>query len=131
MYNGAIHIHSRYSDGDLSLAELRDAYAAAGCAFVCMTDHAEFLDEDGRRRYVSECAALSDERFRFIGFRNAGDQRTLLGTHINAQLDQLARIGHFLGRQHLGGPQFHLHEIVYGDPVVAGGGRRRGRSRGS
>ena len=66
MYNGAIHIHSRYSDGDLSLAELRDAYAAAGCAFVCMTDHAEFLDEDGRRRYVSECAALSDERFRFI-----------------------------------------------------------------
>jgi hypothetical protein len=66
MHKGAIHIHSTYSDGELTLVELRDAYVAAGCAFACMTDHAEYFDPDRRQRYVAECAALSDEGFRFI-----------------------------------------------------------------
>jgi hypothetical protein len=66
MYKGAIHIHSTYSDGEFTLAELRDAYVAAGCGFVCMTDHAEFFDADRRQRYVAECSALSDKGFRFL-----------------------------------------------------------------
>jgi len=66
MYNGAIHIHSTYSDGEFTLAELRDACVAAGCAFACMTDHAEFFDADRLLRYVAECSALSDDGFCFV-----------------------------------------------------------------
>jgi PHP domain len=66
MYKGAIHIHSTYSDGELTLSELRRAYEAAGCAFVCMTDHAEYFDSDRLQQYVAECAALSGGGFRFV-----------------------------------------------------------------
>jgi hypothetical protein len=66
MLKGAIHIHSRYSDGELSLRELREIFASAGCAFVCLADHAEAFDADKLQAYVDDCAALSDEGFRFI-----------------------------------------------------------------
>jgi hypothetical protein len=66
MLKGAIHIHSTYSDGEFSLAELREVYLAAGCQFVCMTDHAEFFDPEKLRAYHHECAAFSDENFHFI-----------------------------------------------------------------
>ncbi len=67
MLKGIIHCHSTYSDGEFTLSELREVCLAAGVAFVCMTDHAEaFADEATLRAYVAECAALSDERFRFV-----------------------------------------------------------------
>lgn len=66
MLKSAIHIHSTYSDGEFTLAELREVYLAAGYNFVCMTDHAEFFDEEKIRAYVEECESLSDEQFRFI-----------------------------------------------------------------
>jgi hypothetical protein len=66
MLKGAIHLHSVYSDGELTLSELRDALIAEGCSFACLTDHAEDFDRWKRRNYVIECASLSDEDFRFI-----------------------------------------------------------------
>jgi hypothetical protein len=66
MLKGVLHIHSRYSDGEFSLDELRKVFLSEGCAFVCMTDHAEYFDEDSIRRYVAECEALSDAKFRFV-----------------------------------------------------------------
>jgi hypothetical protein len=66
MLKGAIHIHSTYSDGEFTLAELREVYLAAACEFVCMTDHAEAFDAAKLRAYMDECGALSDARFRFI-----------------------------------------------------------------
>ena len=66
MLKGAIHTHSTYSDGEMTLSELREIFMAAGCAFVCLTDHAEFFDRDTLEAYVAECRRLSDERFRFI-----------------------------------------------------------------
>jgi hypothetical protein len=66
MFKGAIHCHSTYSDGECTLAELREIFLAQGADFVCMTDHAEFFDADKLKAYVEECEALSDERFRFI-----------------------------------------------------------------
>jgi hypothetical protein len=66
MFKGAIHLHSVYSDGEFTLAELREALIAAGCSFACMTDHAEYFDRPMTRDYVAECASLSDDRFRFI-----------------------------------------------------------------
>ncbi|HKC88863.1 MAG TPA: hypothetical protein VKG02_22960 [Blastocatellia bacterium] len=73
MFKGAIHLHSVYSDGEFTLAELREALDAAGRSFACMTDHAEYFDRLMTRDYVAECASLSDDRFRFIpGFESDG-----------------------------------------------------------
>jgi hypothetical protein len=66
MQKGVLHIHSRYSDGEFTLAELRKVFLAANCSFVCMTDHAEYFDENSTRRYVAECESLSDAHFRFV-----------------------------------------------------------------
>ena len=66
MLKGAIHIHSTYSDGEFTLAELREVYVALGCNFVCMTDHAEYFDAATIKSYVDECHSLSDDGFRFI-----------------------------------------------------------------
>ncbi|MGE0131187.1 MAG: PHP domain-containing protein [Blastocatellales bacterium] len=66
MFKGAIHLHSVYSDGDFTLAELREALSVVGCSFACMTDHAEYFDQQKARDYIAECASLSDDRFRFI-----------------------------------------------------------------
>ncbi len=66
MLKGAIHIHSTYSDGEFTLPELRAIFTADGCAFVCMTDHAEAFDARNLAAYQAECAALSDAAFRFV-----------------------------------------------------------------
>jgi hypothetical protein len=67
MVKGALHIHSVYSDGEFTLAELRELYLEAGCQFACVTDHADWF-EDGAKleAYRRECDARSDARFRFI-----------------------------------------------------------------
>jgi hypothetical protein len=68
MLQGALHIHSTYSDGEFSVAELRELYLAAGCRFACITDHADSFASDPQRleAYRRECEARSDDRFRFI-----------------------------------------------------------------
>jgi hypothetical protein len=76
MMKGAIHVHSTYSDGEFTLAELREVYASLGCRFVCMTDHAEYFDAAKLANYIAECARLSDEHFQFIaGLEFTCDQR--------------------------------------------------------
>jgi len=66
MQKGALHIHSTYSDGELTLTELRVLFVQAGCRFACVTDHADFFDAEKLRAYVDECHACSDETFRLI-----------------------------------------------------------------
>lgn len=63
---GALHVHSTYSDGDFSLAELREVFRADGCRFVCMTDHAEAFDASKLKAYQEECRALSSDEFLFV-----------------------------------------------------------------
>jgi hypothetical protein len=63
---GAIHVHSNYSDGEFTLAELRRIFVSAGCCFLCTTDHAEAFDKEKLGGYISECQSLSDEQFQFI-----------------------------------------------------------------
>lgn len=63
MPKGAIHVHSKYSDGEFTLPELRKIFVAAGCNFVCVTDHSEYFDEERLRTYVEECRSLSDGNF--------------------------------------------------------------------
>jgi hypothetical protein len=77
MLQGALHIHSTYSDGEFSLAELRDLFVAAGCRFACVTDHADAFagDEARLEAYRRECAERSDARFAFV----AGLEYTCIG----------------------------------------------------
>ena len=89
MMKGAIHVHSTYSDGEFTLAELRDVYSSLGCRFVCMTDHAEAFDAAELARYAAECEALSDERFRFVaGLEFNCDRRMhVLGFGVTRRVD--------------------------------------------
>ncbi|HZT58805.1 MAG TPA: PHP domain-containing protein [Pyrinomonadaceae bacterium] len=66
MPRAVFHCHSTYSDGECTLAELREMFVAEGFDLACMTDHAEFFDAESLRAYREECDALSDERFRFV-----------------------------------------------------------------
>ena len=66
MLKGALHLHSTYSDGEFHLRELREIFSSAGCAFACVTDHAEAFDANKLGAYVRECESLSDESFRII-----------------------------------------------------------------
>jgi predicted metal-dependent phosphoesterase TrpH len=66
MLKGVMHIHSTYSDGEFTLAELREVFLAQECSFVCMTDHAEYFDEKLIQQYRAECDSLSDQQLRMI-----------------------------------------------------------------
>lgn len=66
MLKGAMHVHSTYSDGEFTLEELRRIFTAAGCAFVCMSDHAEYFDAESVRAYSQKLAELSDSQFCFV-----------------------------------------------------------------
>jgi hypothetical protein len=66
MLKGANHVHSCWSDGEFTLAELREIFATGGCRFSFVTDHAESMGPDQIQAYVRECASLSDDRFQFI-----------------------------------------------------------------
>jgi hypothetical protein len=84
---GAIHIHSTYSDGDLTLPELCETYRAAGCAFIALTDHAESFTAETLRAYVAECEALSSPELRVIAGLEFGCERRLhvLGIGVTEQ----------------------------------------------
>ena len=63
---GVLHVHSTFSDGELSLQQLREEYTRLGYRFACLTDHAEYFDERTAARYRDESEQLSDDEFRFI-----------------------------------------------------------------
>ncbi len=60
MLRGVLHVHSTYSDGEFTLAELRAVLGASGCQFICMNDHAEYFDRERLAAYSHECEMLSD-----------------------------------------------------------------------
>jgi hypothetical protein len=66
MLKGALHVHSTYSDGEFTLAELREVYLAQGCSFVCITDHAEYFNSNSIHAYLQDLAHNSDHRFCFV-----------------------------------------------------------------
>lgn len=66
MITAALHLHSTYSDGELTLSQLRAVLSGAGCALACVTDHAEAFGPAGLAAYVAECERLSDDAFRFV-----------------------------------------------------------------
>lgn len=66
MIKGVLHVHSTYSDGEFSLAELKQLFLSEGCRFICMSDHANAMDEARLAAYVAECRELSDSAMQLI-----------------------------------------------------------------
>lgn len=66
MLKGAMHVHSTYSDGQFTLEQLRRAYMADGCSFVCITDHAEYFNDQSIKKYARDLQAHSDKQFCFV-----------------------------------------------------------------
>jgi hypothetical protein len=58
-FTGVMHVHSTFSDGDLSPVEIRDWAVAEELDFVCITDHSESLTRDRRAELGEECRRLS------------------------------------------------------------------------
>jgi len=79
MLKGALHVHSTYSDGEFTLAELKDLFCSCGCDFACITDHAEAFDNEKLQRYRNECASLSGNNFLFVTGLEYGCER---GMHV-------------------------------------------------
>lgn len=78
---GVLHVHSTWSDGEFTLAQLRDIFRADGCRFVCVSDHADAFDAATLEAYLRECEARSDDDFRFIPSLEYGceDRMHILG----------------------------------------------------
>lgn len=103
MITAALHLHSTYSDGQLTLAELRTALHGAGCELACVTDHAEAFDASSLAAYVDECERLSDDEFRFVAGLEFGceDRMHIIGygvTSLAPTRDPEAVIGHVESR---------------------------------
>jgi hypothetical protein len=103
MLKGALHVHSTYSDGEFTLAELREIFLADDCSFVCMTDHAEHLDSITLAAYVEECRTRSDTKLRFIAGLEYGCERRMhiLGygaTQLASTIDPQEVIRHIDGQ---------------------------------
>lgn len=77
MLKGALHVHSVYSDGELTLPELRQTLLEEGCAFAFVADHAEYFDEAGLDEYLRELDRLSDGSFTFVPGLEYGCERRL------------------------------------------------------
>ena len=66
-FKGVLHMHSTHSyDGKLTLRELKTFLVSKGISFACMSEHTDTLDAESAGSFVSECNALSDERFVFV-----------------------------------------------------------------
>jgi predicted metal-dependent phosphoesterase TrpH len=120
MPRGAIHIHSTYSDGDLTLSGLRDVYRGLGYSFLAMTDHAEVFHAEKLERYVAECASLSDSEFVFVpGLEYSCLNRMhVLGLGVTAlatSKDPQAVIGHIAER---GGISVIAHPMTEAFPWI-------------
>jgi len=66
VFRGALHAHSTYSDGQLTLSELRRTFESDGCQFLFVSDHADAFTTESIDAYRRECAELSDDRFVFV-----------------------------------------------------------------
>jgi len=67
---GDVHVHSEWSDGNDSLAEIRDDVTSLGHDYVSVTDHIGMLGDVGYRLYYTGCQDWSIEsgngKFTFV-----------------------------------------------------------------
>lgn len=60
-FTGVLHVHSTYSDGELSPAEIAQWAGDRGLDFVCITDHSGRARGERLRELCAECERLSGD----------------------------------------------------------------------
>ncbi len=65
---GLIHIHSNYSDGELTLKEIKNRAQVLGMNFIFLADHLSLIEveKNGFEEFKRECEALSGEKLLVI-----------------------------------------------------------------
>jgi len=63
---GYLHLHTKYSDGDLDLPEIKKSLLNQGASFAFFTEHEKHLDAQGYEAFVKECRTFSDDKFLLI-----------------------------------------------------------------
>lgn len=125
----ALHVHSTYSDGDLTLSDLRVKFLAAGCSVVCMADHADAFDEDKVGKYVDELERLSDDQLRFVAGLEFGcvQRMHIVGYGVTALIDSddpesvISHIRAHDGVAVIAHPPDHLFALIEGFSVLPDG----------
>ena len=96
---GDLHVHTEWSDGDLSIREMVAAAAEFGHEYVCISDHATGpgmvggvgLDDDELREQLTEIRAVADdadiEVFAGVEANVAADGSVSVGDDLLAALD--------------------------------------------
>ncbi len=77
-FTGVFHVHSTFSDGEMTLTQIRDWAVAAELDFVCVTDHAESLPPGKREEFFKECERLSTETLLVPGIEFAHSGRHVI-----------------------------------------------------
>jgi len=65
-YDGVMHVHSRWSDGELGVEEIGERAKAKGLDFVILNDHAAYLSPQAFEDALAHCRRLSDSSFLFM-----------------------------------------------------------------
>lgn len=63
---GYLHVHSKYSDGDLSLSEIKRIFLGKGASFIFLAEHEELLNEKEYFELINECNRLNNESFLLV-----------------------------------------------------------------
>jgi hypothetical protein len=63
---GYCHIHSKYSDGDLSLEKIKRIFSYLGASFIFVTEHTDNFTKDKARNFINDCQRLSNNNFLII-----------------------------------------------------------------
>lgn len=90
MISCAMHVHSTYSDGEFTLAELREVFIRGGRRAVLLADHAEYFDAARVAQYVAECEQHSDSALQLIPGLEFGcdDRMHIVGYGVTALTDR-------------------------------------------
>lgn len=129
MHKAALHVHSKYSDGEFTLEELRAKFIAAGCSVVCMADHADAFDQAKVDEYVRELERLSDDTLRFVAGLEFGcvQRMHIVGYGVTALIDSddpetvITHIRAHDGVAVIAHPPDHLFSLIEGFSVLPDG----------
>lgn len=89
-HTGVIHVHTSFSDGDLSVRQIASLARAQNLSFVVFSDHARQVTPQAFRTLCRHCAALSDESLLLLpGLEFEGDGRHVVALGPPALLERL------------------------------------------